>query len=80
MGKYKEASDHDIHTINPLTQNIKFACCDCGSVHYFTFEPREDGLMDVNIAKDQRATSQLRRFGQLHLLKSNVKNWKMVRI
>jgi len=79
VGKYKQASDNDIHTIDPMTQNIKFACCDCGSVHFFTFEPREDGLLDVNIAADERATSQLRRYGKIHLLENSVKNWKMIR-
>ena len=79
MGKYKASGDDDIHVIDPGEQNIKFACCDCGSVHIFTFHIKEDGKIEVSIVADDRAAAQLRRAGDLHLIAGRHKIWKMIR-
>lgn len=79
MGKYKNSGDDDIHIIDPEKQNIKFACCDCGSVHSFIFDLKEDGLIEVNIRADDRAAAQLRRVGDLNLIAGKHKKWKMIR-
>ncbi len=37
------------------------ACCDCGLVHQHVHSVREDGVLMVQVLRDNRATAQVRR-------------------
>lgn len=76
MSKYPKAP-----SVQPEVGLLNQACCDCGLVHTLGFTVDDKGIVRMDIARNNRATAQLRR-GEFPYLKSPRKgdNWKMVRI
>lgn len=43
-----------------LMKNFRSACCDCGLIHRVNYR-RKDGVLQVQVYRDERATAQIRR-------------------
>ena len=50
--------------IQPVTENYKLKCCDCGLVHTLNFRI-EDEHIQFQAFRDNRSTGQVRRYRNL---------------
>ena len=60
-GKYHKLNDGESFHLDLDNDNLRFACCDCGKVHKFTFKHIKNNIWDIAIFSFERATAQLRR-------------------
>ena len=67
MSLFKQLSDNEPTFFDWRTTTLRFACCDCGMVHDFAFQPNGAKSYVIFLSKPQ-STAQLRRhkFGSLH--------------
>jgi len=67
MSKYSKLQNGEFIRINLDTEDLKFACCDCGLVHTIQFHKVNKNIWDFAFFRHVRATGQLRRhkFGYL---------------
>ncbi len=54
-------------------------CCDCGLVHKVKVTPLNDGGISLQFYRDNRSTAQIRRHGELELMRGNISKYKMER-
>jgi hypothetical protein len=47
--------------VRPIEQGYKMACCDCGLVHTVNYRV-QDGLVEFQVQRNNRATGQKRRY------------------
>lgn len=60
MSEYGYIGDDE--WIRPRHDDFKLACCDCGLVHTMLFRvDPDDGQIEFQIDRDNRATGQMRR-------------------
>ena len=69
MSKYPKLNDGELFRVDLDETDLRFACCDCGKVHYWQFHHVKDNIWDFAVFSDRRATGQLRRhnFGSLQM-------------
>ena len=67
MSKYRKLNDGEAKRIDLDTEDLYFACCDCGLVHIVQFYKIKKNIWDFTFFRNNRATGQLRRhkFGYL---------------
>ncbi len=58
--EYEVGADGWTDWIEPVTEDYKLACCDCGSVHAMDFRT-EAGRIEIRFKKDELLTEELRR-------------------
>ena len=77
--KYRHLFDYD-GFMTADGEIYKFACCDCGLVHYLCILDEDKDKHGVAFKRDNRATAQLRRnkFGNLQNPSKNDK-YKLVK-
>jgi len=79
--KYIKARDFQPHIIDTKAEVYKFACCDCGLVHFMKMEIIDDSLVKLIFAQDKQATAQLRRHEYGSLQKENKrKKYSLVKL
>lgn len=61
--KYKKLKETENGWTNwyELTDNHRFACCECGLVHNFEHRITENGIVEFRVQRNNRATAQKRR-------------------
>ena len=57
--KYNNQFDGD--WIQPIIEGYKIKCCDCGLVHKLNFRISDEGKIQFQAFRDNRATGQIRR-------------------
>lgn len=77
-GRYPKLADGEVTELLHEKEFLCFACCDCGMVHHWVFEP-SGGTLRFTIEQQPRKTGQLRRrmYGNLHRV---VRGWWMGRV
>ena len=78
--KYPKLLDNKACNINPKTETLEIACCDCGLVHYIQVIVINDEEVAVAFKKNKRATAQLRRYKYGDLQQERSGTYKMIRI
>lgn len=75
MGKYPIQPNAKIDN-----EVVKFSCCDCGLVHCVGINVDPNGIFYIALARDDRATGQIRR-GKAPSLMTPMRRdkWEMVR-
>ena len=59
--KYRKRESGEAIRVNLKKEDLRAACCDCGSVHIMRFDRIKGDIYDLTIFADNRATGQLRR-------------------
>ena len=57
--KYENVTEGE--WVRPVMVGYKMCCCDCGLVHKLNFRITEDGVVELQAFRDNRATGQVRR-------------------
>jgi len=59
---YPQLKKGGMITLNPVSENFKFACCDCGLIHTLDFKIIKNMNIEMTVTRDNRATGQYRRW------------------
>jgi hypothetical protein len=59
--RYRKRESGEAIRVNLTKEDLKMACCDCGSVHVMQAHHIEGDVWDFAFFTDNRATGQLRR-------------------
>ena len=59
--KYPKGKAGEAIRLDLATEDLRLACCDCGSVHTFQFHHIKGATWDFAIYPEKRRTGQLRR-------------------
>ena len=79
MGKYHKFKDYEGTTIDPKSECLYLACCDCGLVHHTEFSITEDEKVIVAFLKKVGATAQLRRHNYGYLQQDKINRYTMAK-
>ena len=80
MAKFPKYRDHEVIELNLREEVLRFACCDCGSVHKFLFGVKNRNNIQVRFVELKRVTAQLRRHDYGYLQQGKNAKYKMVKV
>lgn len=75
--RFKDVEGDELIIIEPGTEMIQLACCDCGLVHN-VFIRLSGAKIILQLQRNDRSTGQLRRYKRGDLQKEAIGGWKMV--
>ena len=62
VGMYEKVGNLDVFKLNDGDE-LMVACCDCGLVHEWHLEVLSDGVIKLQVRRDDWSTGQLRKSG-----------------
>lgn len=77
-GRYEHVYDGEPVEVLYKEDPLKWACCDCGLVHYFEYY-LEGNTLKIYSWRENRATAALRRHKKANLFNGSGALWKIVR-